>query len=852
MDTTEIPTPQPGCDGDPLTSITERWADLLGCTKSMCALMRSFNSSIDIGYAPMGLGEQVWAELTTLSNLVDAARISITPAIVASGRWKTEGSKSPEDWLAGKTGSSTGKARTQLETGKNLRKAPGTQESFLNGEISAEQADTIADAVEANPAAEDDLLDQAKRDSLKNLKDEAARRKAEVEDIEERERRLHRKRYVRQWTDKEGAWNLRARGPIPSGSEFMAVLEGLIDQQFKKARKTGIRGTRDNYAYDALMDLANQHGWGHGTGNIGGTGGDSGPGGPGGTGPSSDGTGGGSGDTGGGSGPSGSRGASSDGSGGTGGGTGDTGSGRRGNGGTGNGTRGSRDSAGHGNGSGGHSDESTHRNGDSHSGDHGTSGNETDSRGRSDGSKRGAPTHGRPTAGESASSQPTAGDSAPESAKSDVPGPGGPTPGSRAPKRTGSGDPAPGLSGRSDSGQDGGSRRAQNTDPFEPVESERDCDNHSDSRQTARGGTCGRQERTGEVPDAPTNDLGPTNTSISTGEPEPEVSENFEGRLFDLEPASDNFDDPPQQENQPQPMPPGRTQATTPKQRIFCIDWSALARGRIHPGERCELRGVGMVSVRAIRQALVSGTARMVVTDTNDRVVTVAMIGTGAINGRLFPMGSPNRLRLEAPDAADLTVAEASAQSGPSAVIVRVRLTDLNDPVDLNDLNDLNDVGTPSASTASTWTNGRTVDLAGVGPVEQRRLTDLLGSELAGRLAERGTAIRAITHTGRAPSAAQRVALAWADTTCKVPGCHNQRVEIDHRNPWAADRVTKLDNLDPLCAHHHSLKTHEGWAFAESNTRSDTESEYPQFVPPTDRRHPNGGAGSSRAERRAG
>ena len=772
MDTTEIPTPQPGCDGDPLTSITEHWADLLGCTKSMCAVMRAFNSSIDIGYAPMGLGEQVWAELTTLGNLVDAARISITPAIVASGRWKTEGSKSPEDWLAGKTGSSTGKARTQLETGKNLRKAPGTQESFLNGEISAEQADTIADAVEANPAAEDDLLNQAKRDSLKNLKDEAARRKAEVEDIEERERRLHRKRYVRQWTDKEGAWNLRARGPIPTGSEFMAVLEGLIDQQFKKARKSGVRGTRDNYAYDALMDLANQHGWGHGTGNSGGnggTGGDSGSGG-------------------------GSSGGTGGGSGGMGSGTGGYGSG------TGSGTGGIR----------------------------GGTGNPT----KADGS--GSRGHGNRADGSSASS------------------PGGPTRGRRAQKRTGSGDPAPGFSGRADSGQDGGPRRAQNADPFEPDE------NENESKRE-----CDCETGFAEVAGSPTSDPGPTNTSSPTSEPGPELSETFEGRLFDLEPASDNFGDPPEQERQPQPMSEGRTQAKPAKQRIFCIDWSALARGRIHPGERCELRGVGMVSVRAIRHALRSGTARMVITDTDDRVVTVALIGTGATNGRLFPMGTGNELKLEHdPDRADR-----DASTARSTVIVRVRVADLTEPVgatrpmldvqesktgDRRRAADQPGATRPTIEVARFGTDGRSrptgqrggtgriIDVAGIGTVDGYRLADLLGDELAGRLIDRGQAVRSLTHAGRAPSTAQRVALAWADTTCSVPGCHNQRVEIDHRHPWAADRVTELDNLDPLCGHHHDLKTHQGWAFTATAGRAR------RFVGPNDPAHPDADDGVAR------
>lgn len=307
------------------------------------------------------------------------------------------------------------------------------------------------------------------------------------------------------------------------------------------------------------------------------------------------------------------------------------------------------------------------------------------------------------------------------------------------------------------------------------------------------------------------------------------------GRLIDLDRVDENSGSASKPERRtPAKLEPATgKQVSAAKQRIFCVDWTALVRGRIHPGERCELRGIGMVSVRAIRQALRAGTARMVVTDALDRVITVALIGTGSINGRLFPMGSGNQLPLDAPDAADLTVAEASPTNGPSTVIVRVRVTDLADQADL-----------AGRSATDTPTSGQTIDLAGVGTVKQTRLSELLGDELAGRLAARGTGIRAITHAGRAPSAAQRVALAWADTTCKVPGCHNQRVEIDHRTPWAADRVTELDNLDPLCGHHHDLKTHHGWAFAATDSNL--------FVGPNDPGHPrqhpgNRASGSKRA-----
>jgi hypothetical protein len=55
------------------------------------------------------------------------------------------------------------------------------------------------------------------------------------------------------------------------------------------------------------------------------------------------------------------------------------------------------------------------------------------------------------------------------------------------------------------------------------------------------------------------------------------------------------------------------------------------------------------------------------------------------------------------------------------------------------------------------------------------------------------------------------------DVTCTFPGCRipAPRCDIDHVEPFRKDRPaedqTRLDNLQPLCRHHHRLKTHGQW-----------------------------------------
>jgi hypothetical protein len=122
-------------------------------------------------------------------------------------------------------------------------------------------------------------------------------------------------------------------------------------------------------------------------------------------------------------------------------------------------------------------------------------------------------------------------------------------------------------------------------------------------------------------------------------------------------------------------------------------------------------------------------------------------------------------------------------------------------------------------------------ELAGLGPIPVARARELLGDAVLKLVITRGTDVAHVTHLGRGPTAAQRVALLWESPQCRVAGCHSLRLEIDHRTPWAQTRQTRLRDLDPLCTHHHALKTHGDWALVPGTGRR-------PLVPPTDPRHP--------------
>ena len=97
---------------------------------------------------------------------------------------------------------------------------------------------------------------------------------------------------------------------------------------------------------------------------------------------------------------------------------------------------------------------------------------------------------------------------------------------------------------------------------------------------------------------------------------------------------------------------------------------------------------------------------------------------------------------------------------------------------------------------------GELCEIRGVGPVPVSVAEGLLGRSVLHLVITRGVDVLNVTHLGRGPTAAQKIALAWASPGCTVAGCWRTRTENDHREPWAQTRHTRLDELDPLCAHH--------------------------------------------------
>ena len=169
-----------------------------------------------------------------------------------------DGYKSAANWLAAKTGGSTGAAQGLLDVAEKLAEAPLVDEAFSDGRLSLAQAKIVAGAGAVDPASQEQLIGSATRQSFRELVDDARRirRRALGEATEAaKEARAHRRRYVRVWAPDEGGLRLEAWLPRIEGARVKAVLEDEADRVFKEAHAAGRREPAPAYLADALVHV---------------------------------------------------------------------------------------------------------------------------------------------------------------------------------------------------------------------------------------------------------------------------------------------------------------------------------------------------------------------------------------------------------------------------------------------------------------------------------------------------------------------------------------------------------------------------------------------------------------------
>jgi hypothetical protein len=196
---------------------------------------------------------EVFAEIEKLAaggKLLTARRVE------SSNVWRGQGHRSAAAHIAEATGTAMGPAITALEAARQLGSLPATDEALRDGRLSETQVKEITSAAILQPAAEQELVDAAEKHPLNVLKLRCRRIKATGRDHHDLYEAIRRGRYLRHWTDPEGAVRLDARLTPDDGARVVAAVKVQADLLVGEVRKAGVTESHNALEADALVRLA--------------------------------------------------------------------------------------------------------------------------------------------------------------------------------------------------------------------------------------------------------------------------------------------------------------------------------------------------------------------------------------------------------------------------------------------------------------------------------------------------------------------------------------------------------------------------------------------------------------------
>jgi hypothetical protein len=157
--------------------------------------------------------------------------------------------------IARVTGTSAGKAKAVVSTGKVLGQSEELSTAFRNGEISLDQASEIASTEEACPGTAAELLAVANKDPFHVLKDRARKVKLEAEQHKDLFARQRAARSASSHKDALGMINIHLRLQPHIGSPIIARAEAEAARFAKKAKAQGTKEPFERHLADAYAEL---------------------------------------------------------------------------------------------------------------------------------------------------------------------------------------------------------------------------------------------------------------------------------------------------------------------------------------------------------------------------------------------------------------------------------------------------------------------------------------------------------------------------------------------------------------------------------------------------------------------
>jgi len=188
-----------------------------------------------------------------VERLAGAGRMLVAAQVERSGAWKGSGDRSAAHWMARATGTSVGQATGSLQAARHLEELPTVAGALRAGELSEPQVREVAAAASADPSSEAELVAAARRESVPALREACRRIRASGADQDEAYERIRRDRFLRHWTDPQGAVRLEARLTPEDGARVLAGMEPHRRRIFASARAAGRREPSCAYEADALV-----------------------------------------------------------------------------------------------------------------------------------------------------------------------------------------------------------------------------------------------------------------------------------------------------------------------------------------------------------------------------------------------------------------------------------------------------------------------------------------------------------------------------------------------------------------------------------------------------------------------
>ncbi|MBA3655232.1 MAG: DUF222 domain-containing protein [Actinobacteria bacterium] len=195
-------------------------------------------------------------EFTALERIAVAGRTFLAARATDANEWSRRGYRTPEDWLANKTGTNWSQAKNCLDASVKLTELPAVDQALRAGKLSPAQLNEITPALTAEN--EQRLVKAAASDSARQLRQRCQHERAAQRSGEEelaRYQRIHKERSFRSWIDPEGAWRCEAKTTADVGARIDAAIAAEAEKVFKAAHAEGRRDPAAAYRADALVNL---------------------------------------------------------------------------------------------------------------------------------------------------------------------------------------------------------------------------------------------------------------------------------------------------------------------------------------------------------------------------------------------------------------------------------------------------------------------------------------------------------------------------------------------------------------------------------------------------------------------